>query len=75
LTLPTGRTAIVVGMTVADFLSLVPVLAVAYGVILCVVVLSTGWRMLNDRMPRRFRRRAVVPPAGTTEHDIRVVSR
>jgi hypothetical protein len=57
------------GLTVAELLSLIPVLAVAYGVIMGAVTLVTGWRLFSGRRPRRYRRGAVVPPVGGTEQD------
>lgn len=55
------------GVIVADLLSLIPVLAGAYGVVLGAVALVTGWQLFNDRQLRSRRRGAVVPPAGVIE--------
>ena len=55
-------------MTLADFGDLIPVLALAYGVVLGVVALVEGWHLLKDRRPRRTRGVAV-PPAGVTAPD------
>ncbi len=51
-------------MSFVDLWGLIPVLAAAYGVVLGVVVLATGWRLFIGRQPRRKRRGAVVPPVG-----------
>lgn len=56
----------VTDVSVADLLSLVPVLAAAYGVVMGAVALITGWGVLRDRPAARYRRRAVVPPVGAT---------
>lgn len=53
-------------VTVTDLVDLIPVLAAAYGVVLGVVVLSTGWRLCRRGKPHRYRRGAVVPPVGVT---------
>ncbi|MGH3440251.1 MAG: hypothetical protein ACRDRN_27895 [Sciscionella sp.] len=55
-----------VDVIITNLVSLVPVLAAAYGVVLGVVALVTGWRLFCGRKPRRYRRRAVVPPVGAT---------
>ncbi|MGH3797788.1 MAG: hypothetical protein ACRDSP_23195 [Pseudonocardiaceae bacterium] len=53
-------------MTVTDLLSLVPVLAAAYGVVMGAVVLVTGWRLFTGRELRRYRRHAAVRPVDAT---------
>lgn len=55
------------GVTVADVLGLIPVLAAAYGVVLGAVALLTAWQLCSDRQPRSERRFAVVPPEGVIE--------
>lgn len=44
-------------------------LVLAYGVVLGVVVLSTGWQLLRTRRPAQSRREVVVPPVGVIERD------
>ena len=55
------------GVTVADVLGLIPVLAAAYGVVLGAVALLTVWQLFSDRQPRSYRRGAAVPPVGVIE--------
>lgn len=57
------------GVIVADLKGLIPVLAVAYGVVLGAVVLVTGWRLFRDREPRGRRRGVMVPPVGVIAWD------
>ncbi len=52
------------GVTVADLVGLVPVLVAAFGVVMGVVVLVTGWQWFSDRRPARRRRGVVVPLVG-----------
>ncbi|MGH3797154.1 MAG: hypothetical protein ACRDSP_19960 [Pseudonocardiaceae bacterium] len=53
-------------MTATNLWNLVPVLAVAYAVVMAGAVLGAGWRLLTDRKPSRSRRGAVVPSGGGT---------
>lgn len=53
------------GVTVADLVGLVPVLAAAFGVVLGVVVLVTGWQLFSNRRSRGV----VVPRVGVIEWD------
>ncbi|MGH3908519.1 MAG: hypothetical protein ACRDTE_30685 [Pseudonocardiaceae bacterium] len=58
-------------VTVADLVDLIQVLAAAYGLVLGVIAMVTGWQVFNDRRPRKRRRRLVVPPGGAIErHDV-----
>ncbi|MCA1671645.1 MAG: hypothetical protein LC799_05400 [Actinobacteria bacterium] len=56
-------------MTMADFFALVPVLAVAFGVVQGTVLLVTGWQLFSDRIPPRWRRGVVVPQVGVIVRD------
>jgi hypothetical protein len=59
-------------MSVIDLdqvLSLIPVLAGAYGVVMGAVALVTGWQLFSDRKPPRYRRGVEVPPADVTAQD------
>ncbi len=57
------------GSAAADLVSLIPVLAAAYGAVLGVIALVTAWQLFSDRRPRRRRRGVVVPPVGAIERD------
>ena len=46
--------------------SLVPVLAAAYGVVMGAVVLVTGWRWFRYRTAGRYRRGVRIPTGGAT---------
>ena len=61
------RGASVAGVVVADLLGLILVLAAAYGVVLGVMALVTGWQVLCHRQPHRERRGVVVAAVGATE--------
>jgi hypothetical protein len=50
-------------------LSLILVLAGAYGVVMGGVALVAGWRLFSDSKPLRYRRGVVVPPVGVTGRD------
>lgn len=55
-------------MTISNLLSLILVLAVAYGAVMGAVGLCLGWQFFHARRgvsPARRRRGAVVPPVGT----------
>lgn len=56
--------------TVTDLAGLIAALASAYGVVLGVVALVTGWQVVSARRPRRRRRGVVVPPVGAIAPDV-----
>jgi hypothetical protein len=57
-------------MTLLGLVSLIPVLAAAYGVVLGTVALVTGWRLFRDRSGIRHRRGGQGPPVADTGPDI-----
>lgn len=59
------KTRLWTGVTIADLVGLIPVLASAFGAVLGAVVLGTGWQLFSDR-----RRRGVVAfRVGVIERD------
>ncbi|MGH3795051.1 MAG: hypothetical protein ACRDRT_05875 [Pseudonocardiaceae bacterium] len=56
-------------VSVTGLVSLLPVLAAAYGVVMGAVGLAAGWQLFTGGQPRRFRRGSVVPPVGGTGPD------
>jgi hypothetical protein len=58
----------VTGVTVTDLVSLIPVLAAAYAVILGTAALATGWQIFRDRPPPRYRRGGRVSSQDGTGH-------
>lgn len=53
----------------ADLVGLIPVLVVAYLVVLGAVALAMGWRLFSRRKPIRKRRGVVVPQVGVIERN------
>lgn len=53
--------------SIGDLVALIPVLATAYGVVLGMVALCTGWQLFRDRRQPRYRRGVAVPPGAVIE--------
>lgn len=54
-------------VTVADLVSLIPLLAAAYGVVMGAAALSLGWQLFRDRTTARSQRGVRVPPEDVTD--------
>lgn len=57
------------GLMVENSVGVISMLGVAYGVVLGVVVLVTGWELLSQRVPGRRRRGGVLPLVGAIARD------